>query len=202
MAREIQTRLFPARLGFNHRIARFGSSARLGGYDCESLAELSVELFKDDVVAVGVGIVEEEDLHFVVLGRTEGFRDKFGAESRAADADAEDIFKFAVRALDFAVVDFLGEGFDFGDVVLDFRLDFGGRGEFGGAKPVVPYHSVFVGVGDCAALERDHRRKRLVHRSLHRGQKSVVEIDSAYVQTEPQLFETEVVFFITFPRHN
>ena len=202
MAGKVEPRLFPPRLCLYHGVARLGGSARLGGDYRERPAKLSVELVEHEVVSVGIGVIEKEHFHLVRFRRAQSLRNELGAERGTAYAYAKDIFKFPVRARDFAAVDLFGKTLYLGDVALNLRLDFGSGRELRRAEPIVADHSVFVGIGDGAGFERDHRGERLLRGLLHRCQKSVVETDSADVQTEPQIFKPEVVFFIAFPRHN
>ena len=167
MLRKIEPRLFPARLRLYHCVARFGRAAGLGGHYRERLAEIAFKLVEHQIVSVGVGIIKEVHLHLVRLRATERLGNKLRPQGRSAYAYAQDIFKFSVGAAYFAAVDFLGKVFYFVDIFDNLRLYFGSRRKFGRAEPVVPHHSVFIGIGYRPAFERNHRRERLFHRRLH-----------------------------------
>lgn len=125
VAGKVEPRLFPPRLRLYHGVARLGGSARLGGDYRERPAKLSVELVEHEVVSVGVGVVEKEHFHLVRFRRAQSLRNELGAERGTAYAYAKDIFKFPVRARDFAAVDLFGKTLYLGDVALNLRLDFG-----------------------------------------------------------------------------
>ena len=150
MAGEVQACVLPLLLGLEHRVAWLGSAARLRRNYRQCLAQFPAQLFKDEVEAVGVGVVEEKHAHLVGRRVRERVGDELGAESRAADADAQNVFKLAVRAADFARMDFFGKLFYVRDVFFYCRLQFESRCKMRGAQPVVADLPVFVGVCDCA----------------------------------------------------
>ena len=188
--------------GFEHAVAGFDRAAGLGNDHDEGFGEFAGELAEHVIDAVGVGVVEERDGHFIRAGLAEGVVDQLGAEGGAADADDKELGELlSGGAEDFSGMDVGGEGADLGEGVVDGFGDFGAGGEFGGAQPVVTNHAALVGIGDGAGFERLHRGEGLLDGRFLLGEKGVREGNAAVVQGEAERRVVVGVLGETVPAH-
>jgi len=86
-------------LGFEHTVACFGRTARLGDDHGECFTELTVECVECAIESIRVGVVEKEQFDLICLRATERVCDKLRAECRAADANHEEVLEGAVGTL-------------------------------------------------------------------------------------------------------
>jgi hypothetical protein len=191
--------LFVSGFGFEHSVAGFFGAAGLGNDQTKGLAQRSVELIQDAIHAVGVGIVEEEQPDFVGFRVAERMRDELRSESRAADADEQQLGERAIYSVNSSSVHVCRKLFDSSDRVLDFGADFGVRRQFRIAQPIMANHPVFVGVGDGAFFEGVHGDKRLVHPAGHFLEVIIRKIDPAQINRQADLRKGGVVALESLP---
>ncbi len=143
--------------------------------------QVATDLVQHPVHAVGVGIVEEVDVHGVV--RTgQGRSHELGPQGRTADADAEDAGEaLGLLGAQPPIVDPGGKLLDSLESGLDLCADLGGGGQFWRPQPVVAHHAALVGVGLGPTLQVLHGLQGLAQGSLHLLQEGPVQVHPADV---------------------
>ncbi len=124
-----------------------------------------------------------------------------GPERRAADADREHLREsFRPGRLDFSRVHAGGKFLNGFHRAGDFQSDFFRRRELRRAQPVMPYHSFFVRIGDCAAFQGVHVLECLLHGGFHRRKKRFVEMHAADIQREVERIHAAEILAVAFPK--
>ena len=196
---KIESGLRPRCFGFEHSVARFLRAAALADDDRQRLAQLAAELREHLVHAVGIGVIEKVNRHLVRRRLTQRRRDELRSERRATDADDEHVLERALRARDFAGVNFSRERLDRGECFLDGLPQFRLRRERGVAQPVMADHALLVGIRDRALLQLRHRGKSLLHARLHLREEVLREIHAAHVDGQAERREVGEMFLETMP---
>lgn len=198
--REVESGAFIGSAGFEHAVAGFGGAAGFGNDDGERGGKVRSDVGDGALDAVGIGVVKEVGLQRGAVRVDEGVGDELGAKGGAADADDEKLAELgSVLGGDFAAVDFGGEDFAVGDVVVDAGGKFGSGGEGRVAKPVVADHASFIGIGNFTSFEFFHILEGTGNERLHFGEEAVVEIHAADVEAEAEIGVTKKVLLIARP---
>jgi hypothetical protein len=196
--RVVQARPPVRRLHLEHGVGRLGRAARFGHDRDQRLPQRSGQVVQHAVDTVRVRVVDEVELH-PVPGAAQGIGEQLGTEGRAPDADVQHVPKGPFLPREVAPVDTADK--------LPNRLphrgdrggDFIAGRELGRPEPVVPDHTLLVGVRDRAPLQRVHGVHRPRHLAGHGVEVVVIEPDPADIEAEPQRSIGEVVVAIALP---
>ena len=192
VAAKIQTGFVIRRLRFEHAVARLFGAARLGNDNGQRVLQTVADLGERALHAVGIGIVEEERIHFIFTGPRQRIGNELRPQRRAADADNQKMLELpALLRHHFAAVNLRGERFDALQNLRDLRAQIVGR-QIGVAQPIMADHALFVGVGDGAALQFVHLRVGGLQFRLEVGKELVVKRHPRDVERETQVGVGEV----------
>src|SRR5471030_1724342 len=97
----------------------------------------------------------------------------------------------AAAGLDLSGMDGSGKFLDFRLGCFDSRTQLSIWGERRIAQPVMPDHSVLVGVRDSSGFERFHCRKSRFYAWLHRAKEIVRKTHATDVDADPKIFVTK-----------
>jgi len=87
---------------------------------------------------------------------TQGMGDKLWTESRTTNTDHQKILEPTSLALNGTLMNFLGEGLDLREGLLDLISFFWVRGQTGIAQPVVAYLAPLIWIGHSTILQGFH----------------------------------------------
>ena len=156
MLLEGETRRFISALGLKHAVAGFLGAARLGDDDGKRAVQGTIQAGDHPIHAIWIGIIEEIGLQLILAALTQGMGDKLWAEGRTTNADHQKILEPTSLALNGTLMNFLSEGLDLREGLLDLISFFRGRGQTGVAQPVVTYLAPLIRIGHSPTLQGFH----------------------------------------------
>jgi hypothetical protein len=159
--------------------------------------EVVADSGKDAVEPVRVGVIEKINIQRIVRP-AQGIVDELRAESRAANADQQDVFEsFSLFWRNFAGMHLSRELFDARVGIVDVGPEFWRRREFRIAQPIMTDHPVLVRVRNRAGFEFRHRGEGPLDQRLHPVEEIIGKPHPADVDGKIEIVVAQEIFLKT-----